>query len=132
MSITTPANLSNWMKKNEIKKPKMQNPMAESPSSVAGIPRQMRRILQVFDTTPENVLMHLRNVLASGGLEANATTEEFLVVRTEGTRRVRRTLKHDNLDAIVSVGCRVNSRRGVRFRQWATRALRDHRCVAIR
>ena len=68
MSITTPANLSNWVKKNEIKKPKMQNPMAESPSSVAGIPRQMRRILQVFDTTPENVLMHLRNVLASGGV----------------------------------------------------------------
>ena len=85
-----------------------------------------RQMAEVFDTTPENVLMHLRNVFASGELEADATTKEFLAVRTEGRRRVRRRLKHYNLDAIVSVGYRVNSRRGVRFRQWATRTLRDH------
>ena len=85
-----------------------------------------RQMAQVFDTTPENVLMHLRNIFTGGELEADATTKEFLVVRTEGRRRVRRTLKHYNLDAIVSVGYRVNSKRGVRFRQWATRTLRDH------
>ena len=85
-----------------------------------------RQMAEVFDTTPENVLMHLRNVFAGGELEAEATTKEFLAVRTEGRRRVRRRLKHYNLDAIVSVGYRVNSRRGVRFRQWATRTLRDH------
>ena len=85
-----------------------------------------RQMAQVFDTTPENVLMHLRNIFAGGELEADATTKEFLVVRTEGRRRVRRTLKHYDLDAIVSVGYRVNSRRGVRFRQWATRTLHDH------
>lgn len=85
-----------------------------------------RQIADVFDTSPENVLMHLRNVFASGELEADATTKEFLAVRTEGKRRIRRRLKHHNLDAIVSVGYRVNSRRGVRFRQWASRILRDN------
>ena len=86
--------------------------------------RQMAE--ELFDTTPENVLMHLRNVFASGELEADGTTKEFLAVRTEGRRRVRRRLTHYNLDAIISVGYRVNSRRGVRFRQWATRTLREH------
>ena len=85
-----------------------------------------RQIAQVFETTPENVLMHLRNIFASEELEADATTKEFLVVHMEGRRRVRRTLKHYNLDAIVSVGYRVNSKRGVSFRQWATRTLHDH------
>ncbi len=59
-------------------------------------------------------------------LEAMATTKDFLVVQTEGKRQVRRTLKHYNLDAIISVGYRVNSKQGVRFRQWATRTLRDY------
>ena len=85
-----------------------------------------RDMAEVFDTTPENVLMHLRNVFSSGELNAEATTKEFLVVRTEGGRQVRRRIRHYNLDAIISVGYRVNSRRGVRFRQWATSTLRDH------
>ncbi len=85
-----------------------------------------RQMAQVFDTTPENILMHLRNVFASEELEVVATTKDFLVVQTEGRRQVRRTLKHYNLDAIISVGYRVNSKRGVRFRQWATRTLRGH------
>ena len=85
-----------------------------------------RQMAQVFDTTPENVAMHLRNIFAGGELEAEATAKEFLVVRTEGRRRVRRSLRHYNLDAIISVGYRVNTGRGVRFRQWATRTLRDH------
>ena len=54
------------------------------------------------------------------------TTEDFSVVQAEGVRRVRRHVKHYNLDAIISVGYRVNSRRGVRFRQWATSTLREH------
>ena len=85
-----------------------------------------RQMAEVFDTTPENVLMHLRNIFASEELEADATTKEILAVRTEGRRRVRRRLKHYNLDAIISVGYRVNTRRGVRFRQWATRTLHGH------
>ena len=85
-----------------------------------------RDMAEVFDTSPENVLMHLRNVFSSKELEAEATTKDFLVVRTEGRRQVKRRIRHYNLDAIISVGYRVNSKRGVRFRQWATRTLRDH------
>ena len=68
----------------------------------------------VFDTTPENVLMHLRNVFSSNELEAEATAKDFLVVQAEGQRRVRRRVKRYNLDAIISVGYRVNSKRGRR------------------
>lgn len=85
-----------------------------------------RQMSELFETTPENVLMHLKNVFADGELEEGATAKDFLVVQTEGNRQVRRNLKHYNLDAIISVGYRVNSRRGVRFRQWATHVLRDH------
>ena len=80
----------------------------------------------LFETTPENVLMHLKNVYAEKELVERSTTKDFLAVRTEGKRQVRRKLKHYNLDAIISVGYRVNSKRGVRFRQWATGVLHEH------
>ncbi len=85
-----------------------------------------RQMGALFDTTPENVLMHLKNIYAEEELPETATTKDFLAVQTEGKRQVQRTLKHYNLDAIISVGYRVNSKRGVRFRQWATRVLREH------
>lgn len=85
-----------------------------------------RQMSELFETTPENVLMHLKNIFGDGELEETATAKDFLVVQAEGNRQVRRNLKHYNLDAIISVGYRVNSRRGVRFRQWATGVLRDH------
>ena len=85
-----------------------------------------RDMADVFGTTPENVLMHLKNIFSDNELVEKATTKNFLVVRTEGKRRVNRRIKHYNLDAAISVGYRVNSKRGVRFRQWATRTLRDH------
>jgi hypothetical protein len=84
-----------------------------------------RQLGELFDTTPENVLMHLRNIYDSQELDEEATAKDFLVVRQEGKRQVRRRLKHYNLDAIISVGYRVNSRRATRFRQWATRVLRE-------
>ncbi|MCC7547929.1 MAG: virulence protein RhuM/Fic/DOC family protein [Burkholderiales bacterium] len=80
----------------------------------------------VFDSSTDNVGLHLKNIFADSELEEAATTEDFSVVQSEGKRRVRRQVKHYNLDAIISVGYRVNSRRGVRFRQWATRTLREH------
>lgn len=84
-----------------------------------------RQMGELFDTTPENVLMHLKNIFVDGELDEPATAKDFLAVQIEGKRQVQRKLKHYNLDAIISVGYRVNSKRGVRFRQWATRVLRD-------
>ena len=85
-----------------------------------------RQMAEVFDTTPENVLMHLKNIYADQELPELATAKNFLAVRPEGRRQVKRQLRHYNLDAIISVGYRVNSKRAVGFRQWATRTLREH------
>jgi hypothetical protein len=81
---------------------------------------------QLFETTPENALMHLRNIYAENELEEAATAKEFLVVQTEGKRQVQRQIKHYHLDAIIAVGYRVNSKRATAFRQWATGVLRDY------
>lgn len=85
-----------------------------------------RQMAELFDTSTDNVGLHLKNIYADQELEELATAEDFSVVQSEGRRRVQRHLKHYNLDAIISVGYRVNSKRGTRFRQWATRTLRDH------
>lgn len=62
-----------------------------------------RQMAEVFSTTPENVLMHLKNIFADNELEETATAKEILVVQAEGKRQVKRQLKHYNLDAIISV-----------------------------
>jgi prophage maintenance system killer protein len=85
-----------------------------------------RQMADLFDSSTDNVGLHLKNIFEDNELEESATTEEFSVVQLEGRRRVNRQIKHYNLDAIISVGYRVNSRRGVRFRQWATSTLREH------
>ena len=85
-----------------------------------------RQMAELLGSTPENILMHLRHIYRDAELEPLATTKDFLAVRTEGKRQVQRTLKHYNLDAIISVAYRVNSRRGVQFRQWATGLLKEH------
>jgi len=85
-----------------------------------------RQLAEAFDTSVDNVGLHLRNIYRDKELEEAATTEDSSVVRTEGKRRVTRRVKQYNLDAIISVGYRVNSRRAVHFRQWATRVLREH------
>jgi prophage maintenance system killer protein len=85
-----------------------------------------RQMGELFATTPENVLMHLKNIYAEGELEEAATAKEFLGVQTEGARKVRRRLKHYSLDAIISVGYRVSSARATQFRIWATRTLKAH------
>jgi hypothetical protein len=85
-----------------------------------------RQMAELFDTSIDNVGLHLKNVFAEGELAEEATTEDYSVVQTEGRRQVRRTVRHYNLDAIISVGYRVNSKRGTQFRIWATRTLREH------
>lgn len=85
-----------------------------------------RQMGELFGTTPENILMHLRNIYENKELEESSTTKDFLVVRQEGKRQVKRELKHYNLDAIISVGYRVNSMQGTRFRIWANQVLKDY------
>jgi hypothetical protein len=80
----------------------------------------------LFDKDTDTIGLHLRNIFKEGELEESATTEESSVVRIEGSRRVNRKVRLYNLDAILSVGYRVNSKRGTQFRIWATRVLRDH------
>lgn len=85
-----------------------------------------RQLSEILDTSTDNIGLHLKNIFASGELMETATTEDFSVVQQEGQRSVSRKTKHYNLDAIISVGYRVNSKRGTQFRQWATSVLRDH------
>ena len=80
---------------------------------------------ELFQVQPQNITMHLKNIYAEGELREAATCKEFLQVQTEGTRQVERKRKFYNLDAIISVGYRVNSVRATQFRQWATQVLRE-------
>ncbi|WP_298171413.1 RhuM family protein [Acidithiobacillus sp.] len=84
------------------------------------------QMAELFATSADNISLHLKNIYKDNELDETATAEDFSVVRQEGVRRVTRQLKHYNLDAIISVGYRVNSSQATRFRQWATRVLREH------
>ena len=81
---------------------------------------------ELFDCTPDNISLHLKKIYGEEELTLEATTEKISVVRQEGSRQVRRTLEHYNLDAIIAVGYRVNSKKATRFRQWATKTLKEY------
>ena len=85
-----------------------------------------RQMAELFDTSIDNISLHLKNIYNSEELTEKATVEDYSVVQQEGRRTVRRDLKHYNLDAIIGVGYRVNSKRGTQFRIWATKILREH------
>jgi len=80
----------------------------------------------LFDTTPQNITIHLKNIFESGELEEGATCKEFLQVQMEGGREVSRKQKMYNLDVIISVGYRVNSTKATQFRIWATKTLKEY------
>ncbi|MEO5365770.1 MAG: virulence RhuM family protein [Magnetococcus sp. WYHC-3] len=81
---------------------------------------------ELFQTTPQNITIHLQTIYQDGELDLVATCKEFLQVRQEGRRQVQRQVKHYNLDAILAVGYRVRSAAGVRFRQWASDKLKEY------
>jgi hypothetical protein len=81
---------------------------------------------ELFQTTPQNITLHLQAIYEEGELTETATCKDYLQVRTEGARQVQRTLRHYNLDAIISVGYRVKSAVATRFRIWATQRLREY------
>jgi len=83
-------------------------------------------LAELFQTTKQNVSLHIRNIFEEGELDPLATVKQYLTVQTEGNRQVRRTLDHYNLDLILAVGYRVRSHRGTQFRRWATERLREY------
>ena len=84
------------------------------------------QIALLFGCSVDNVGLHLKNIFEEEELDKKSTTEIFSVVRTEGSRIVKRNVLHYNLDAILSVGYRVSSRNATKFRQWANRVLKDY------
>jgi hypothetical protein len=80
----------------------------------------------LFDKDVDTIGLHLRNIYKEGELEESATTEESSVVQKEGKRQVRRNVRLYNLDAVLSVGYRVNSKRGTQFRIWANNILKEY------
>ena len=81
---------------------------------------------ELFQTTPQNITLHLKSIYAQGELSEEATCKSYLQVRREGSRDVRRNLRHYVLEAILAVGYRVESPRGTQFRQWATARLSEY------
>ncbi len=84
-----------------------------------------KNMATIFDTSSDNIGLHLKNIYSEKELSEQSTIEDFSVVQIEGNRKVRRIVKHYNLDAVISVGYRVNSKRATAFRQWATSILRN-------
>jgi hypothetical protein len=81
---------------------------------------------ELFDATKQNISLHLKNLFEDGELDSGATVKESLTVQTEGTRQVQRPVTLYNLDAILAVGYRVRSPRGVQFRRWASTILKEY------
>lgn len=84
------------------------------------------QMAELFQTTKQNIGQHVRNVFAEGELEPQATVKEYFTVQQEGGRTIQRSITHYNLDVIISVGYRVRSHVGTRFRIWATQRLREY------
>ena len=84
------------------------------------------QIAELFDTTIPNINVHLKNIYDQNELDKNRTIKENLIVQKEGGRAVKRKIELYNLDVILSVGYRVNSRNATQFRIWATKTLREY------
>ena len=84
------------------------------------------QMAELFGVTPQNITLHLQNVYKTGELERAATSKDFLLVQQEGNRSISRIVNVYNLDAIISVGYRVNSARATQFRIWATKVLKEY------
>lgn len=85
-----------------------------------------QQIALLFDTTQQNISLHINSILDEGELQKEATHKDFLLVRNEGKRSVKRQIEHYNLDMIIAIGYRVKSQIATRFRQWATQRLHEY------
>ena len=84
------------------------------------------QLATLFEKDSDTISLHLKNIYSEGELDLKATTEDSSVVRQEGKRQVRRNIRFYNLDAVISVGYRVNSKKGTQFRIWATQRLHEY------
>src|SRR6478672_4503246 len=84
------------------------------------------QLVALFGSSKANISEHITNIFNSAELDAGATVRNFRTVRQEGKRTIARNIEHYNLDVIISIGYRVNSKRGIQFRQWATQRLKDY------
>ena len=84
------------------------------------------QMAELFQTTKQNISLHINNAFSEGEIEEWATVKEYLTVQTEGLREVKRKVKYYNLDAIISVGYRIKSLRGTQFRRWALSVLKEY------
>lgn len=116
------------MEKNEIVLFESRDGAVTLPVSVRDESVWLTRMqmADLFDVTPQNITIHLKKVYAAGELEREATSKDFLLVQTEGGRQITRSVNCYSLDAIISVGYRVNSTRATQFRIWATRILKEY------
>ena len=80
---------------------------------------------ELYDCSTDNISLHLKNIYNDLELDKESTTEDFSIVQKEGNREVKRNIKYYNLDAVISVGYRVNSDRAIQFRRWATNILKE-------
>jgi hypothetical protein len=85
-----------------------------------------KQMALLFETTPQNITMHIGNIFKEGELALEATCKEFLQVQIEGSREIQRSTRFYNLDVIIAVGYRVRSQRGTQFRKWATERLKEY------
>src|SRR4030042_4586740 len=85
-----------------------------------------KEMANLFEKDSDTVGLHIKNIFSTKELDEKSTTEDSSVVQMEGNREVKRKIKFYNLDVIISVGYRVNSKRGTQFRIWATNVLRKH------
>lgn len=84
-----------------------------------------KAIGELFNTTRNNITMHIGEIYNSNEVDENSTSKDFLLVQREGNREVKRNIKYYNLDAVISIGYRVNSDRAIQFRRWATHILKE-------
>lgn len=85
-----------------------------------------KKMAELFETTPQNITLHLKHIYEENELEKKSTCKDYLQVQNEGSRKVSRSLTYYSLDAIIAVGYRVKSERGTQFRQWATSILQKY------
>lgn len=86
----------------------------------------MNKVADLFGTTKQNISYHLQNIYKEGELSKKLTVKEILTVQNEGSREISRSIEYYDLDAIIAVGYRVNSKRATQFRIWATKVLKSY------